>query len=76
MTVYDFIREKWPREAQRIINLTYAENMREAANMLAEDVRVNCGWPDAVLASLFIWETTPEGHEYWKQVAEGGGDKV
>ena len=76
MTVYDFIREKWPREAQRIISLTYAEDPRDAPIRLSNDVRVNCGWPNSVLASLFVWDTTPEGYEYWKGVAEGGGDKT
>jgi len=75
MTVYDFIREKWPREAPRIITATYEEDRRLATTILSGDVRENSGWPNSVLASLFIWETTSEGHEYWKRVAEGGGDK-
>jgi len=76
MTVYDFIREKWPQEAQRIITATYEEDRHLATTILSGDVRHNNGWPNSVLASLFVWETTPEGHEYWKRVAEDGGDKV
>lgn len=76
MTVYDFIRERWPREAQRIISATYEEDKRGAEIILSSDVRHNNGWPDAVLASLFIWNNTPEGHDYWKGVAEAGGDKT
>jgi len=70
------IREKWPLEAQRIIAATMRKDKRRASLILSYDVRENSGWPDAVLASLFIWETTSEGHEYWKRVATGGGDKV
>ncbi len=75
MTTYDFILAKWPARAQRIIAAMYEEDKRGAEACLTEDVRHNIGWPDAILAGLFVWDLTPEGHEYWKQVAQEGGEK-
>ena len=76
MTTYDFILHQWPAQAQRIIAAVYANDKRSAEYTLTSDVQDIVGWPNHVLASLFIWEQTPEGHEYWKQIAEQEGDKA
>jgi len=75
MTTYDFILAKWPAQAQRIIEATYAADKRMAPYTLTLDVRDNNGWPRGVLSTLFIWNNTPEGHEYWKRVAKEGGER-
>lgn len=70
MTIYDFIRQRWPNHAQRIIEAAYETDRAGAEHTLTEQVGRGVE-PHAVLGCLFIWGCTPEGHEYWKALAEG-----
>jgi hypothetical protein len=68
MTTYDFIMATWPAQAQRIISATRA--IPGGDGVLTKDVPQH-ETPEQVLRCLFIWSGTPEGHGYWRDLAEG-----
>lgn len=77
MTVYEYIRARWPNHAQRIIEAAQAQDRDHTNYVLAHEVKDYCpelqhNHEAVILPGLFIWANTPEGHQYWKALAEGG----
>lgn len=74
MTVYDYIRLRWPEHAQRIVECAMDQDKRGAEYDLTRNVDEYVRNPNAqdVLGGLFIWAGTKEGHEYWKAVSKQG----
>lgn len=73
MTVYEYIRKRWPEHAQRIIACMREQDAAWATYELTQEAR---DWKSyQTLAYLFVWGATREGHEYWKALSEQG-DRV
>lgn len=69
MTIYDYICQRWPNHAQRIIEATYAQGQQHTLTKDYQD------W-ECVLSHLFIWGATPEGHGYWRELVSGESVEV
>lgn len=63
MTTFENLARLFPLHIQRIAELTQTKEMLH---------RYSFGrWHD--LACLFLWDSTTEGHDYWRALATGEG---